>query len=48
MDRGVKITARRKSYRDNYDRIFSKKEGKEEKDETRDDVLELCKEGDLR
>ena len=32
MDRGVKVTARRKSYRDNYNRIFRKKEGKEEGD----------------
>jgi len=30
MDRGVQITARQKSYRDNYDGIFRKEEDKEE------------------
>ena len=33
MDRGVQITARQKSYRDNYDGIFRKEENKEDKEE---------------
>ena len=33
MDRGVQITARQKSYRENYDRIFKKKDKKEKEKE---------------